>query len=132
MTGYRFKVVVIFIPLREMCPNRKLFLVRIFPHSDWIRRDKKYKYLSVCSPNAGKYGPEITPYLDTFYAVFRVPNIVQRELLIILTSSKPVLQFSITYFHLIIVSSHSGWNCYYLVFCDVLKSYTKFWNKIWT
>ena len=31
------------------------FLVRIFPHSDWIRRDK---YLSVFSPNAGKYGPE--------------------------------------------------------------------------
>ena len=27
------------------------------------------KYLSVFSPNAGKYGPEITPYLDTFYAV---------------------------------------------------------------
>ena len=27
------------------------------------------KYLSVFSPNAGKYGPEITPYLDTFQAV---------------------------------------------------------------
>ena len=27
------------------------------------------KYLSVFSPNAGKYGPEITPYLDTFHAV---------------------------------------------------------------
>ena len=26
-------------------------------------------YLSVFSPNAGKYGTEITPYLDTFYAV---------------------------------------------------------------
>ena len=25
--------------------------------------------LSVFSPNAGKYGPEITPYLDTFQAV---------------------------------------------------------------
>ena len=23
----------------------------------------------VCSPNMGKYGPEITPYLDTFHAV---------------------------------------------------------------
>ena len=29
------------------------------------------KYLSVFSPNAGKYGPEITPYLDTFRSVFR-------------------------------------------------------------
>ena len=27
------------------------------------------KYLSVFSPNAGKYGPEIIPYLDTFHAV---------------------------------------------------------------
>ena len=33
-----------------------VFLVRIFPHSDWIRRDTKY--LSVFSPNVGKYGPE--------------------------------------------------------------------------
>ena len=27
------------------------------------------QYLSVFSPNAGKYGREITPYLDTFHAV---------------------------------------------------------------
>ena len=26
-------------------------------------------YLSVFSPNTGKYGPEVTPYLDIFYAV---------------------------------------------------------------
>ena len=52
--------------LREKCPSTELFLVRIFPHSDWIRRDTSY--LSVFSPNAGKYGPEITPYLDTFGA----------------------------------------------------------------
>ena len=44
-----------------------VFLVRIFPHSDWIRRDTEY--LSVFSPNAGKYRPEKTPYLDTFHAV---------------------------------------------------------------
>ena len=31
-------------------------LVRIFPHSDWIRRDTEY--LSVFSPNVGKHGPE--------------------------------------------------------------------------
>ena len=51
-------------PLREKCPNTELFLVRIFTHSDWIRRDTKY--LSVFSLNAGKYEPEITPYLETF------------------------------------------------------------------
>ena len=26
-------------------------------------------YLSIFSPNAGNYGPEITPYLDTFHVV---------------------------------------------------------------
>ena len=48
------------------CPNTEWFLVRIFPHLNWIRRGTSY--LSVFSPNAGKYGPEITPYLDTFHA----------------------------------------------------------------
>ena len=38
-----------------------------FPYSDWIRKDTQY--LSVFSPNAGKYGPEKTPYLGTFHAV---------------------------------------------------------------
>ena len=33
--------------------------------------------LSVFSPNTGKYGPEITPYLDTFHAVnFYVKRII--------------------------------------------------------
>ena len=27
------------------------------------------QYFPVFSPNTGKYGPEITPYLDTFHAV---------------------------------------------------------------
>ena len=43
--------------LREECPNTEFFLVRIFLYSDRI------------SPNTGKYGPEKTPYLDTFNAV---------------------------------------------------------------
>ena len=29
---------------------------------------------SVFIPNAGKYGPEITPYLDTFHVVYRCHN----------------------------------------------------------
>ena len=53
--------------LREKCPNTEFFLVRIFPHSDWIRRDTSY--LSVFSPNVGKYEPEKTLYLDTFHTV---------------------------------------------------------------
>ena len=55
------------IPLCENCPNTEFFLVRISPHWDWIRRDTKY--LSIFSPNTGKYRPEKTPYLDTFYTV---------------------------------------------------------------
>ena len=49
--------------LREKCPNTLLFLVRIFLYSNWIRRYTEY--LSVFSPITEKYGPEITPYLDT-------------------------------------------------------------------
>ena len=39
------------LPLHEKCPNTEFFLY----------------YLSVFSPNAGKYRPEKTPYLDTFH-----------------------------------------------------------------
>ena len=46
--------------LREKFPDTELFLVLIFPHSE---------FLSVFSPNAGKQGPEITPYLDTSRSV---------------------------------------------------------------
>ena len=56
------------LALCEMCPNTEFFLVRVFQHSDWIRRDTLY--LSVFSLNAGKYGPEKTPYSDTFHAVW--------------------------------------------------------------
>ena len=44
-------------------------MVLVYPHSDSIRRDTLNAYLSVFSPNAGKYGPEKTPYLDTFHGV---------------------------------------------------------------
>ena len=44
------------LPLREKCPNTEFFLV--------------YGEISAFSPNTGKYGPEKTPYLDTFHAVF--------------------------------------------------------------
>ena len=42
--------------LREKCPNKEFFSGPHFP---------------VFSPNTGKYGPEKTPYLDTFHAVIR-------------------------------------------------------------
>ena len=43
--------------LREKCPNTEFFLVRIFLYSP------------VFGLNTGIYGPEKTPYLDTFHAV---------------------------------------------------------------
>ena len=63
------------LPYMKRCTAWKVskygvFLVRIFPHSDWIRRDTSY--CSVFSPNTGKYGPEKTPYLDPFHAVMIV------------------------------------------------------------
>ena len=57
--------------LCEMCPNTEFFLVRIFPHSDWIRRDTKNTeyFLIRIFPHSDWYGPEKTPYLDNFHAV---------------------------------------------------------------
>ena len=37
-------------------------------------------YLSVSSPNAGKYGPEKTRYLDTFHAVGEITENVMKNL----------------------------------------------------
>ena len=54
-------------PLRDKSLNTEFFLVRISPHSDWIRRDTRY--LSLFSPNSGKYEPEKTLHLGTFHAV---------------------------------------------------------------
>ena len=50
----------------------RVFLVHIFPQSHRIRKDTSY--LSVFSLNVGKYGPEKTPYLDTFHAVRTTEN----------------------------------------------------------
>ena len=44
--------------LRKKCPNTEFFPVRIFLYSDWL--------------NTGKYGPEKTPYMDTFHRVRNV------------------------------------------------------------
>ena len=36
-------------PLREKCSNTEFFLVRIFPHLDWIRRDTEWVSLRIQS-----------------------------------------------------------------------------------
>ena len=35
------------LTLREKCPNTEFFLVRIFPHSDWIRENMDQKKLRI-------------------------------------------------------------------------------------
>ena len=72
---FKYKYEGIKMSLREKWPNTELLLVRIFPHTDWIRIDTSY--LSVFSPYAAKYGPEITSYLVTFTAVCFYWNVDQ-------------------------------------------------------
>ena len=55
------------VALCEKCPNKGFAPVCIFPHLDWMQRDTEY--LSIFTPNAGKYIPEKTAYLDTFHPV---------------------------------------------------------------
>ena len=42
LSGKRYKYS--YSSLREKCPNTEFFLVRIFPHSDWIRRDIFFEF----------------------------------------------------------------------------------------
>ena len=49
--------------LREKCPNKEFFLVRILPHLYWTRRNTEH--LSVLSPNAGKFKKTLKSY--SFY-----------------------------------------------------------------
>ena len=49
----------------------RVFLVRTFPHLDWIWRDTEY--LSVFTPNAGKYGPKEKLQIRTFFKQWRLP-----------------------------------------------------------
>ena len=72
--------------LGENDQNTEFSLVCIFQHSDRIRRDTLY--LSVFNPNAGKYGPGQTPYLDTFHTVLvNFNKEVPRDFLLVFTYS---------------------------------------------
>ena len=62
--------------LREKCPNTELFLISGL-------------YFPVSNPNTRKYGPQITPYLDTFHSVVlsdRPPYLVTLDNLFVLYS----------------------------------------------
>ena len=93
------------------CPNTGLFLVRIFPLSDWIRKDTSY--LSVFSPNAGKYGPEITSYLDIFHVVR------------LLGKCKATIRVHFVF------QSQQVRNCYYYMIGDALIQNVPFYMALW-
>ena len=50
--------------LREKCPMQNYFW-SVFSRS-------RTEYGEILSPNTGKYGPEITPHLDTFHTVSKL------------------------------------------------------------
>ena len=80
---------------------------RIFPHSEWIRRDTAY--LSVFSPNAGKcrkMRTRITPNTDSFYAVMLTKNIT-------LSLLWPFFEF---FFVISVCYRIELWACYWGVF----------------
>ena len=68
--------------LREKCPNTEFFLVCIFPHSDWIRRDTSY--FSVFSPNVENTDKKKlrigyfsrSAYDITMFYLLRIPSIL--------------------------------------------------------
>ena len=48
----------------------EVFMLRVFLYSDWtVIYSVHLRIPYVFSLNTGKYGPEITPYFDTFHAV---------------------------------------------------------------
>ena len=59
------------------------YFVNFFSHPAFTalyrKCEKKYWHHSVFSPNVGKYGPEKTPYLDTFHAVNEWTNTVNLD-----------------------------------------------------
>ena len=50
----------------------RVFLVRVFPHLDWIRRDTE-RYSLRFQSECGKIWTRKTPNTDTFYAVLDTP-----------------------------------------------------------
>ena len=53
------------------------------------------KYLSVFSPKAGKYGPEITPYLDTFHTVKVIQWVLECHFSVLWKGQFPKLSLSV-------------------------------------
>ena len=63
-TKTRFSLSIHLVPLREKCPNTELFMVRIFSHLDYIRRDTSYLSLST------SLSLRISPYSVRIWTLF--------------------------------------------------------------
>ena len=68
----------IIVAKREVIPHVIGMYNRLFPGTAW--KVSKYgvisgPYFPVFGLNTGKYGPEITPYLDTFHAAWKLPKL---------------------------------------------------------
>ena len=85
------------------CLNMELFLACIFLYSDWIWIQE-----------TGKYGPEITPYLDTAYAVL---GAVRNGKWQVLLQKQKNLK--------IMINTRETWKCLLRIFRDVMGSGTK-------
>ena len=57
------RILQLFVVFSLLTLNRQMFSRAI--STAW----KLSKYGVISGPNTGKYGPEVTPYLDTFHAV---------------------------------------------------------------
>ena len=63
----------------KLCSENKKLLITIAVTFHRVSATRYTEYLSLFCRNAGKYGPEKTPYLDTFHAVDKQAERAQRN-----------------------------------------------------
>ena len=63
----------------KLCSENKKLLITIAVTFHRVSVTRYTEYLSLFCRNAGKYGPEKTPYLDTFHAVDKQAERAQRN-----------------------------------------------------
>ena len=94
-----------------------VFFVRILPHSAWIRRDTEY--LSIFSPNAGKYGTEKLWIQTLFmYWYIRITYGIQRS-----------MQNSFKHLRWSILRKHLAFG--FLLLIIFVKAYLRYLNWFW-
>ena len=67
------------VPIANFDTAWKVSKYRVFSGPYFPVFGLNMEYLSVFRPNAGKYGPQKTPYLDTFRAVWAIMMILTKK-----------------------------------------------------